>query len=100
MPLMRKLGFNKEGNSEIGNKRRLIQYINLKLAAKGFPYYGSSKDNKFIDIAEDLISTNLENGRLLSKYLCPADYRIQKFLNNYFSDTIDSMSIKTKCCVR
>lgn len=94
MPLMRKLGFNKEGNSEIGNKRRLIQYINLKLAAKGFPYYGSSKDNKFIDIAEDLISTNLENGRLLSKYLCPADYRIQKFLNNYFSDTIDSDKIK------
>jgi len=85
----RKLGFDKEGNSVSGNKKHFIQYINIKLAAKGYPIYGSNNDNKFLEIAEDLISNNQEKERLLSKYLCPADYRIQNFLNKYFSDVIE-----------
>ena len=92
--MKRELGFDKDGNSKSGNNKRLIQYINLKLAAKGFPIYGSQKDNKFLEIAEDLISNNLEKERLLSNYLCPADYRIQKFLNSYFTDVIDTDKIK------
>jgi len=94
MDMKRELGFDKDGNSKSGNNKRLIQYINLKLAAKGFPIYGSQKDNKFLEIAEDLISNNLEKERLLSNYLCPADYRIQKFLNSYFTDVIDTDKIK------
>ncbi len=94
MELKRKLGFDSKGNSEIDSKKRLKQYINLKLASKGFPYYGSDKENKFLSMAEDLISSNLENERLLSKYLSPADYRIQKFLDKYFDGTIDSNKIK------
>nr|MDA3861964.1 hypothetical protein [Melioribacteraceae bacterium] len=94
MNYKRELGFDKDGKSTIGNQKRLIQYINLKLAAKGFPYFGSFEENKYLDIAEDLISTNIEKERLLSKYLSPADYRIQTFLNKYFENIIDPEKIK------
>jgi len=85
----RKLGFDENGNSISGNKKQLIQYINLKLAAKGYPIFGSESENKFLEIAEDLISNNQEKERLLSKYFCPADSRIQDFINNYFANVID-----------
>ena len=90
----RTLGFDKDGNSVSGNKKQLIQYINLKLAAKGYPFYGSLNKNKFLEIAEDLISNNQEKERLLSKYFCPADFRIQKFLDKYFSTVIDTENIQ------
>ncbi|MCF6269084.1 MAG: hypothetical protein L3J41_05190 [Melioribacteraceae bacterium] len=94
MDYKRKFGYNNEGKSISLNRKRLIQFINLKLSSKGFPYYGEGKENKFLDIAQDLISDSQEKERLLSKYLSPADYRIQKFLNKYFSDVIDSEKIK------
>lgn len=89
MHYKRKLGFDENGNSISGNKKQLIQYINLKLAAKGYPIFGSESENKFLEIAEDLISNNQEKERLLSKYFCPADSRIQDFINNYFANVID-----------
>jgi len=90
----RTLGFDKNGDSISGNRKHLIQYINLKLAAKGYPVYGSYNKNKFLEIAEDLISNNQEKERLLSKYFCPADFRIQNFLNKYFAEVIDSDKIQ------
>ncbi len=94
MQFKRKLGYNKEGKSITLNQKRLIQFVNLKLSAKGFPVYGAEKGNKFLEIAEDLISNNQEKERLLSKYLPPVDSRIQNFLNSYFSDVIDVEKIK------
>lgn len=94
MKMKRKLGLDNLGNSISGNKKRLIQYINLRLAAKGFPIYGSGNEDKFLEIAEDLIFDNQEKERILTKYLCPADFRIQNFLNNYFTDLIDPNNIK------
>ncbi len=94
MQRKRKLGYNSDGKSIKLNQKRLIQFINLKLSAKGFPYYGTEKENKFLEIAQDLISNNQEKERLLSSYQCPTDYRIQNFLDNYFSDVIDSEKIK------
>ncbi len=92
MNLKRKLGFNPE-NKQL-NKKRIIQYINLKLAALGYPYYGTKSDIKFLEIAEDLISNHREKNRILSNYLCPADNRIQKFLNKYFSDLEGKPEVK------
>ena len=94
MQFERTLGFDKDGNSVSGNKKQLIQYINLKLAAKGYPFFGSLNKNKFLEIAEDLISNNQEKERLLSKYFCPADFRIQKFLDKYFANVIDTEKIQ------
>lgn len=88
------LGFDKAGNSVIESKKRIIQYINIKLASKGYPFYGTEKVNKFLEIADDLIALNMEKERLLSNYLAPADKRIQDFLNNYFEEVIDKNKIK------
>lgn len=66
---------------------KMIQYVNLKLTALGF----SSNQNQetgtdFLEIAKPLLSSHHEKGRLLAGYLCPADRRIQDFLNDYLKD--------------
>ena len=66
-------------------RERIIRYINLKLASMGLPY-SSRTDVMDIDIAHDLIENFKEKNRLLSTYLCPADKRIQNFINSYLSD--------------
>ncbi len=93
MDIKRSLGFYMDGQSPNKNKR-LMQYINLKLASLGKPYYGSKSDTKFLELAKDLIRNHREKNRLLSNYLCPADQRIQKFLDNYLSDFKDKLNIR------
>ena len=66
-------------------RERIIRYINLKLASMGLPY-SNSADVMDIDIAHDLIENFKEKNRLLSTHLCPADKRIQDFINDYLSD--------------
>ncbi|MEI7812668.1 MAG: hypothetical protein WCJ01_09620 [Ignavibacteria bacterium] len=86
MDLKRALGFNVKSDVANRNDDKLIQYINLKLAALGLPVYGSESDSEFIDIAHDLIANHQEKNRLLSNYLCPADQRIQNFIDSYLND--------------
>ncbi|MCP4156940.1 MAG: hypothetical protein GY757_55015, partial [bacterium] len=66
-------------------RERIIRYINLKLASMGLPY-SSRTDVMDIEIAHDLIENFKEKNRLLSTYLCPADKRIQNFLETYLAD--------------
>lgn len=61
-------------------------YINLKLASSGQPTCIEGESAEFIDIAQDLLKSYREKNRLLSQYLCPADRRIQDFLNRYLED--------------
>jgi len=88
MDLKRTLGIYRDG--KIPNTKRMIQYINLKLAALGEPFLETKSDQKFLDLAKDLISNYQEKNRLLTNYLCPADQRIQTFIDNYFSDVEDT----------
>ncbi len=87
MDFRRALGIDPDGTICQYNPERLIQYINLKLAAMGYPVFGTMHDKDFIDLARDLISNHQEKNRLLSNYLCPADLRIQNFINNYFNES-------------
>lgn len=64
----------------------LLEYANLKLAALGQPIFGESKDFRFMDLATPLLRDYQEKNRLLSGYLCPADFRIQSFIDSYLSD--------------
>ena len=66
-------------------RERIIRYINLKLASMGLPH-NKQTDVTDIDIAHDLIENFKEKNRLLSTYLCPADKRIQDFINSYLTD--------------
>ena len=75
------------------DRKEMIQYINLQLAALGQPLFSDNKDSgsklssdKFISLTEGLISSFREKTRLLSDHLSPADTRIQNFLDDYLKD--------------
>lgn len=68
--------------------QRLRTYINLKLAAIGCPVADLATDeNGFGNLAESMLAHNRETARLLSDYQCPADWRIQRFLDEYLHET-------------
>lgn len=62
---------------------RTITYINLKLASLGCPTVKGGAGEEFHDLAESLLARHRETDRLLSTYLCPADRRIQDWLEYY-----------------
>jgi phosphoenolpyruvate carboxykinase (diphosphate) len=62
---------------------RLIDYINLKLAAMSLPTVAVPGGSEFHKLAAALLLHHRESQRLLSDYLCPADQRIQDFLCRY-----------------
>src|ERR1700733_12444085 len=64
----------------------LIRYINLKLAALGQPVSRSTADPEFLEIAGPLLRNYHQKDQLLANRLCPADTRIQSFLDSYFAD--------------
>jgi phosphoenolpyruvate carboxykinase (diphosphate) len=73
----------------------MIQYINLQLAALGQPLYYDECDaktkysnEKFIALTEGLLNSFREKSRLLSDHLCPADTRIQNFIDSYLKDVV------------
>ena len=63
----------------------LIQYLYLKLAALGQPSPNHSGDARFLQIARPLLRSHYEKERLLGSLLCPADSRIQSFLDSYLA---------------
>ncbi len=76
------------------NKKKLIQYINLKLAALGYPYFKDERTAQFLEIATPLLANYKEKSRLLSTYLSPTGTRIQNFINNYLKDLPDENNIE------
>ena len=64
----------------------LVRYINLKLAALGQPTSEITADPYFLDIAGPLLRNYYQQGQLLGNRLCPADARIQAFLDRYLED--------------
>ncbi|MBT5705972.1 MAG: hypothetical protein HOI66_06575, partial [Verrucomicrobia bacterium] len=60
-----------------------VEYINLKLASMGCPTVDQPEGSKFHEIADGFLRHHRQRERLLSKYLCPADWRIQKWLDEY-----------------
>jgi len=65
---------------------RLIQYINLKLAALGCPTVETESDAELQEMTNALLAHQRETHRLLASHLCPADNRIQTFLYDYLQD--------------
>jgi phosphoenolpyruvate carboxykinase (diphosphate) len=73
-----------EKTSELN--RKLLSYINVKLALLGTSAPVDSSDGEFTEIASALIARYREEERLLASYLCPSDQRIQTFLYDYLQD--------------
>jgi phosphoenolpyruvate carboxykinase (diphosphate) len=64
----------------------LFRYINLKLAALGQPTSHSTADPRALEIAGPLLRNFYQKDQVLGYRLCPADARIQAFLDAYLSD--------------
>ena len=65
----------------------LIEGINLRLAMTGCPTFGDGALSRLPSLAAPMFSRQQETMRLLSDYLCPADWRIDHFLREYLYDT-------------
>ncbi len=84
------------------DRKDMIQYINLQLAALGQPLFHEESDaknkysnTKFLGLTEDLIKSFREKSRLLSDHQSPADSRIQAFINDYLKDvSIDKTTLR------
>jgi phosphoenolpyruvate carboxykinase (diphosphate) len=93
MDLSKSLGFHFNSDASSIDEDQVIQYINLKLAALGYPSFGTRTNSEFLEIARNLLNANLEKNRELTAYLCPADQRIQQFLDDYLKDAGEPVSL-------
>ncbi len=85
-----KIGFTANGPAiaSPAEENRLREFVNLKLAARGYPIVGDEGDYPFLDLGRSLIASFQEKSRLLSDYLCPADASIDAFLRDYLGSEI------------
>ena len=77
------LGIGNSYDPEDPSTKSLNDYINLKLAAKGFEIVGDKKDYPFLDMSQSLLENYKQRDRLLSDHLCPVDKRIDDFVKGY-----------------
>lgn len=64
----------------------LLTYINLKLAALGQPTSGITTDPYFLEVAGPLLRNHYQKDQLLGDRHCPADARIQAYLDATLAD--------------
>ncbi|MCW5982609.1 MAG: hypothetical protein KIT09_31265 [Bryobacteraceae bacterium] len=70
----------------MSNPHELDRYINLKLAALGQPTNPATADAYFQELAGPLLRNFHQKDLLLRDRLCPADARIQEFLDAFLAD--------------
>jgi len=63
----------------------IVRYIDLKLAALGYSS-GRHANSDLLDIARPLLRNYHQKDLMLGNLQCPADRRIQNFLDNYLKD--------------
>ncbi len=85
MDLERHVGLKSDGKVAVRDRRTIARSIALKLAAMGFRIPESVADTELIDLERDLFARYREQMRLLADHLCPADRRIQAFLDSLFA---------------
>lgn len=93
------VGLNKSGGqAPCLDADALRRSIAIKLAASGFDVENRSGDD-VLNVASDLFRVYREQSRLLESHLCPADQRIQAFLNDALKGTGESVSIPSRTLV-
>ncbi|MGH7630103.1 MAG: hypothetical protein ACREOF_12130 [Gemmatimonadales bacterium] len=85
MELERSVGLKADGSVWLPERRTAIRSILLKLAAMGVPIPVDTGDQDVLHLAGDLFARYREQTRLLSEHLCPADQRVQDYLNGLLS---------------
>ncbi|MDF1658510.1 MAG: hypothetical protein P1U58_12920 [Verrucomicrobiales bacterium] len=83
-----RIGFDKKVEKAGRHNDTLARdYINLKLASRGFPIVGSEEDYPFLDMARSLILNFQERLRILENYRSPVDKHICDWLGGYLEGT-------------
>ena len=72
----------------------LVRYINLKLVALGQAPNRATVDPYFMEIAGPLLRNYHQKDQLLGNRLCPADTRIQDFLDSYLKDVCPGGAVR------
>lgn len=67
-------------------RKELLGYINLKLAANGLPTVQAAGGTELVSLASGLLTNFREKIRLLDDHRCPIDQRIEQYLNDHFAD--------------
>jgi hypothetical protein len=77
-------------SSPSAQREELIRYLNLKLASLGQPTSRSTADLYSLEVAGPLLRNHYQKDLLLGDLLCPADARIQEFLDAYLAEVCPS----------
>ncbi|MGH7517276.1 MAG: hypothetical protein ACREOC_07380 [Gemmatimonadales bacterium] len=85
MELERSVGLRPDGRAWLPERRTAIRSILLKLAAMGVQLPADTADQDVLHLAGDLFARYREQTRLLSEHLCPADRRIQDYIDGLLS---------------
>ena len=85
MDLERAVGLRPDGAVCLPERRVAIRSILLKLAAMGVQVPAGTGDEDVHQMAGDLFARYREQTRLLSEHLCPADRRIQHYIDRLVS---------------
>ncbi|QDU41431.1 hypothetical protein Mal4_57980 [Maioricimonas rarisocia] len=82
------LGFREHSDRELvtRERRELLRYINLKLAANGAAIEDSAEGAELVTLASGLLKSFRERSRRLRGQRPPIDVRVERFLNEYFAD--------------
>jgi hypothetical protein len=64
----------------------LARYLDLKLAALGQPTARAASDSLLLETVGPLLRSHHQKDLMLGQYLCPADMRIQSFLDAYLQE--------------
>ncbi len=72
-----------ESQEQKQRRQQLLHHINLQFAALGQPICELEGDQQYLHIADGLLRKYTQQRRLLAQYRCPADQRIEDFVNDY-----------------
>lgn len=89
------LGFENGKNIPL-KEEELVKLINLKLLAHGLPHYEKIPDSEYLKATGNLICKIRSELVSSAAKLCPADSRIQNFLNKNFSDSSPEIRLPAK----
>ncbi len=67
-------------------RQQLVDYINLQLIARGWPTALGTAHRDLTELAGGLLKNYRQKNRVLQDYRCPADRRIESFLQSQFAD--------------
>src|SRR6476659_3331914 len=82
MDLERTVGLKSDGTIAQPERQVAVRLLLLKLAAMGAQIPAEVGDQETLHLAGDLFARYREQTRLLSEHLCPADRRVQNYIDD------------------